>query len=458
MMSRKYFGTDGVRGEVGGDTINAEFALRLGYAAGKVLTREHKNSNRPTVLIGKDTRVSGYMLESALEAGLSAAGIDVLLAGPIPTPAVAYLTKAFRLDAGIVISASHNPYYDNGIKFFSGEGTKLPDEVELQIENLIDEPLGCVGSDDIGKARRISDASGRYIEFCKSTFAGDLNLRGLKIVVDAAHGAAYRIATPVFQELGAEVISIGDDPNGFNINDGMGALYPESIAQEVLKNNADYGIALDGDADRIVMCDNDGTIYNGDQLLYAIVKDRLSRYERLGRNQLYALDGVVGTLMTNYGLEKRLNELGIPLKRSKVGDRYVMQDLLDKGWKLGGESSGHILCLDQHTTGDGIISALQVLRGTVRNNSSLKDWLSDLNMYPQAMISVPCEKGFNWENCRPLVAKVDEIKAQLGSRGRVLIRPSGTEPKLRLMVEAEDEKVAQSAVDELAAIDLSISN
>ncbi|WP_028884082.1 phosphoglucosamine mutase [Taylorella asinigenitalis] len=454
-MSRRYFGTDGVRGEVGGDVINAEFALRLGYAAGKVLTKEHKNRKRPSVLIGKDTRVSGYMLESALEAGLSAAGIDVLLAGPLPTPAVAYLTKAFRLDAGIVISASHNPFYDNGIKFFSGEGTKLPDDVELQIENLIDEPLGCVGSDQIGKARRINDASGRYIEFCKSTFAGDLDLRGLKIVVDAAHGAAYRIAAPVFQELGADVISIGDKPDGLNINDAMGALHPESIAQEVIKHEADLGIALDGDADRIVMCDNEGTIYNGDHLLYAIVKDRLSRYERMGRNEIYALDGLVGTLMTNYGLEKRLNELGIPLIRAKVGDRYVMQELLDKGWKIGGESSGHILCLDQHSTGDGIISALQVLRGTVRHNSTLKDWIADLNMYPQVMVSVPCEKGFDWQSNKSLLSKVEEIKAQLGNKGRVLIRPSGTEPKLRIMVEAEDKKVAQSAVDELAAVELS---
>ncbi len=444
-MGRKYFGTDGVRGKVGGAVINAEFALRLGYAAGLVLTAKHEGNSRPGVLIGKDTRVSGYMLESALEAGLSAAGIDVFLAGPIPTPAVAYLTRALRLDAGVVISASHNPYYDNGIKFFSEHGTKLPDEVEEEIERLLDQPVGCVDSEKIGRAKRIEDAAGRYIEFCKSTFPNDLDLRGLRIVVDSAHGAAYHIAPPVFQELGAEVITIGSNPDGFNINKNVGALHPDVLASTVNAYRADYGIALDGDADRIQMVDSRGNIYNGDQLLYAMVLERL---------QHGPVKGVVGTLMTNYGFEKRMQEMEIPFIRANVGDRYVMEQLKKNGWLYGGEGSGHLLCLDRHTTGDGIIAALQVLTGLVRNDVTLKDWIKDLEMYPQVMINVPIEKGTDWKNHAGMKAAQAEVEARLNGRGRSLIRASGTEPKLRLMVEAEYYALAKECVDILAAVDL----
>jgi len=352
MNQRKYFGTDGIRGHVGGPTINAEFALRLGYAAGRVLAKMQPGTGRPTVVIGKDTRISGYMLESALEAGLSAAGIDVLLAGPVPTPAVAYLARTLRLSAGIVISASHNPYHDNGIKFFSGNGMKLPDEVEAEIEARLGEPLQCVDSEHLGRARRIDDAAGRYIEFCKSAFPNDLALSGLTIVVDAAHGAAYHIAPHVFRELGAEVIAVGCQPDGFNINEGVGATHPEHLVEQVRKQGADLGVALDGDADRLQMVDADGRLYNGDELLYVIVRDRMLSRE---------VEGVVGTLMTNFGLERRLQELGVPFARANVGDRYVLEMMLQKGWMLGGESSGHLLCLEQHTTGDGIIAALQVL-------------------------------------------------------------------------------------------------
>lgn len=444
-MGRKYFGTDGVRGKVGGAVINAEFALRLGYAAGLVLTAQHEGNSRPSVLIGKDTRVSGYMLESALEAGLSAAGIDVLLAGPIPTPAVAYLTRALRLDAGIVISASHNPYDDNGIKFFSAFGTKLPDEVEEEIERLLDQPVGCVESEKIGRARRIDDAAGRYIEFCKSTFPNDLDLRGLRIVVDSAHGAAYNIANPVFQELGAEVIPIGASPDGFNINKNVGALHPEVLVSTVNAYRADYGIALDGDADRLQMVDSRGNMYNGDQLLYAIVRERL---------QHDPVKGVVGTLMTNYGFEKRMKEMEIPFERANVGDRYVMEQLQKHGWLYGGEGSGHLLCLDRHTTGDGIIAALQVLSALVRNKVTLKEWVKELEMYPQVMINVPIEKGMDWKKHLGMVAAQAEVDQRLNGRGRSLIRASGTEPKLRLMVEAETYALAKECVDILAAVDL----
>jgi len=444
-MSRKYFGTDGVRGKVGGPVINAEFALKLGYAAGQVLTAQHEGNNRPGVLIGKDTRVSGYMLESALEAGLSAAGIDVFLAGPIPTPAVAYLTRALRLDAGVVISASHNPYYDNGIKFFSAHGMKLPDEVEAEIERLLDEPIGCVDSEKIGRAKRIEDAAGRYIEFCKSTFPHDLDLRGLRIVVDSAHGAAYHIAPPVFQELGAEVITIGSNPDGFNINKNVGALHPDILASTVSAYRADYGIALDGDADRIQMVDSRGNIYNGDQLLYAVVLERLKNGP---------VKGVVGTLMTNYGFEKRMNEMGIPFIRANVGDRYVMEQLLANGWLYGGESSGHLLCLDRHTTGDGIIAALQVLTGLVRNKTTLKEWVKDLEMYSQVMVNVPIDSGIDWKNHAGLIEAQKQVEQKLAGRGRTLIRASGTEPKLRLMVEAENYTLAKSCVDILANVDL----
>ena len=445
VSKRKYFGTDGVRGKVGGPIINAEFALRLGYAAGRVLAREFSSRGRPTVLIGKDTRISGYMLESALEAGFSSAGIDVLLAGPVPTPAVAYLTRTWRLVAGIVISASHNPYEDNGIKFFSPQGTKLPDTMEADIEAALDEPLGCVSSDKLGRARRIDDAAGRYIEFCKSTFPSDLDLLGMRLVVDAAHGAAYHIAPHVFRELGAEVHAIGCQPDGFNINKDVGALHPEGLVEEVRRKGADMGIALDGDADRIQMVDAEGRVYNGDELLYAVVRERMHRGP---------VAGVVGTLMTNYGLEARLNVLGIPFERADVGDRYVLEQLKQRGWLYGGESSGHLLCLDSHTTGDGIIAGLQVLAALRRTGSTLSGWIDDLRMYPQKMINVPLPVGVDWSTHPGLRAARDRVEAILAGRGRVLIRASGTEPKLRLMVEAEDESLASQCVEQLASVSL----
>jgi len=444
MIRRKYFGTDGVRGEVGGPVINAEFALRLGYAAGRVLAREHavRGATRPQVVIGKDTRISGYMLESALEAGLSAAGIDVLLAGPIPTPAVAYLTRALRLVAGIVISASHNPYQDNGIKFFSAQGMKLPDEIEADIEAALDEPLGCVSSEGLGRARRMGDAQGRYIEFCKSTFPNDLDLNGMTIVVDAAHGAAYNIAPHVFRELGAEVHAIGVNPDGFNINKGVGALHPELLAKEVKTRGAQLGIALDGDADRLQMVDGEGRIYNGDELMYAIVRERMQRGK---------VEGVVGTLMTNFGFEREMKRLGVGFDRANVGDRYVLEQMQSRGWLYGGESSGHLLCLDCHSTGDGIVAALQVLTALRRNSTTLGDWVSDLRMYPQKMINVPLTPGLDWKTHAGLTAARQAVEAELDGRGRILIRASGTEPKLRLMVEAEDEALATNSAEKLAA-------
>lgn len=445
MSDRKYFGTDGVRGEVGGPTINPEFALRLGYAAGQVLAAQYEGIGRPTVVIGKDTRISGYMLESALEAGLSAAGIDVLLAGPVPTPAVAYLTRTLRLTAGIVISASHNPYYDNGIKFFSAQGTKLPDEIELKIEQAIDQPMHWVKSESLGRARRLADSAGRYIEFCKSAFPNDLNLNGLKIVVDAAHGAAYNIAPHVFRELGAEVIAVGVQPDGFNINQEVGATYPEKLAEEVRKHGADLGIALDGDADRLQMVDSQGRIYNGDELLYLIVADHL---------QSQPVKGVVGTLMTNLGFEKKMQELGVEFARAKVGDRYVLELMQQKGWVFGGESSGHLLCLEWHTTGDGIIAALQVLTALCHSGKSLPDLMEGLKMYPQIMVNVPLQPGQDWKNHAGLQQATQEVEKMLGDRGRVLIRASGTEPKLRLMVEAEQADLAQAGIDTLLAVDL----
>ncbi|MBX6965499.1 phosphoglucosamine mutase [Alcaligenes faecalis] len=445
MSDRKYFGTDGVRGEVGGPTINPEFALRLGYAAGQVLAAQYEGTGRPTVVIGKDTRISGYMLESALEAGLSAAGIDVLLAGPVPTPAVAYLTRTLRLTAGIVISASHNPYYDNGIKFFSAQGTKLPDEIELKIEQAIDQPMHWVKSESLGRARRLADSAGRYIEFCKSAFPNDLNLNGLKIVVDAAHGAAYNIAPHVFRELGAEVIAVGVQPDGFNINQEVGATYPEKLAEEVRKHSADLGIALDGDADRLQMVDSQGRIYNGDELLYLIVADRL---------QSQPVKGVVGTLMTNLGFEKKMQELGVEFARAKVGDRYVLELMQQNGWVFGGESSGHLLCLEWHTTGDGIIAALQVLTALCHSGKSLPELMEGLKMYPQIMVNVPLQAGQDWKNHAGLQQATREVEQMLGDRGRVLIRASGTEPKLRLMVEAEQADLAQAGIDTLLAVDL----
>lgn len=445
MSARKYFGTDGVRGIVGGETINAEFALRLGYAAGRVLARDVAGTSRPTVVIGKDTRISGYMLEAALEAGLSAAGVDVMLAGPIPTPAVAYLTRAWRLAAGIVISASHNPHHDNGIKFFSADGTKLPDEVESDIEAMLETPVGCTDSANLGRARRINDAAGRYIEFCKSTFPNELDLQGLRVVVDAAHGAAYHIAPHVFRELGAEVIPIGCEPDGFNINEGVGATHPETLAAAVRAQGADLGIALDGDADRLQMVDGAGRLYNGDELLYVIVRDR-ARSQPIG--------GVAGTLMTNFGFEKRMRDLGIPFERTAVGDRYVLEALRQRGWLFGGESSGHLLCLDRHTTGDGIVAALQVLAAMRHGDASLAELVADLRMYPQKMINVPLAPGVAWQSHPGLEAASRAVRDMLGDRGRVLIRASGTEPKLRLMVEAEDEALAEDGVRRLAAVEL----
>ena len=442
MSKRKYFGTDGVRGEVGGSVINAEFALRLGYAAGRVLTRAHRGAGRPKVLIGKDTRLSGYMLESALEAGFSAAGVDTLLAGPIPTPAVAYLARVLRLSAGIVISASHNPYQDNGIKFFSAGGMKLPDETEAAIEAALEEPLGCVSSDALGRARRVEDAPGRYIEFCKSTFPNDLDLSGLSLVVDAAHGAAYHIAPHVFEELGAKVHAIGVQPDGFNINKGVGAMHPGALASEVRARGADLGIALDGDADRLQMVDGAGRIYNGDELLYAIVRERMQRGP---------VAGVVGTLMTNFGFERLMKEKGVGFARADVGDRYVLEQMQARNWLYGGESSGHLICLDCHTTGDGIIAALQVLTALRRNDQTLAAWVGDLRMYPQEMINVPLAPGQDWTHHAGLAAARRDVESELAGRGRVLIRASGTEPKLRLMVEAEESQLALSSAQKLAA-------
>jgi phosphoglucosamine mutase len=388
-MGRKYFGTDGVRGRVGQMPVTPDFIMRLGYAAGATLVaREGLRANeRPAVLIGKDTRISGYMLEAALEAGFSAAGVDVMLCGPMPTPAVAYLTRALRLQAGVVISASHNPYDDNGIKFFSAQGTKLPDAVELDIEARLEESMTCMDSARLGKARRVDDAAGRYIEFCKSTFPNDFDLRGLKIVVDSAHGAAYHVAPNVFHELGAEIVGVGDTPNGLNINLEVGATAPAALRRTVLETHADCGIALDGDGDRLVMVDSAGTLYDGDQLLYVIARHR-------ARSQ--AVPGVAGTLMSNLGFEHALGRLGIALGRASVGDRYVLEMMQDKGWQLGGENSGHIICLDRHTTGDGIIAALQVLAALRSANETLAEASSDMTLYPQKLINVKMPAGFDW--------------------------------------------------------------
>jgi phosphoglucosamine mutase len=438
-MSRKYFGTDGVRGRVGTTPITPDFVMRLGYAAGKVLTRSE--SGKATVLIGKDTRISGYMLEAALEAGFSAAGVDVMLAGPMPTPAVAYLTRALRLSAGVVISASHNPYYDNGIKFFSDQGNKLPDAVEAAIEAALDQPIECVSSEKLGKAKRLDDAQGRYIEFCKSTFPNELDLRGLKIVVDCAHGAAYHIAPHVFHELGADVITIGNQPNGLNINEGFGATDPEELSIAVRVNYADVGIALDGDADRLVMVDADGRVYNGDELLYIMVKDRMATE---------TVRGAVGTLMTNMALEVAFKEMGIGFARAKVGDRYVLEELKERGWLLGGEGSGHLLCLDKHTTGDGIVSALQVLSALKRCGKTLSECTKEIALYPQTLINVKVSQGFDWQKNAAMVAEKIAVEAELGNNGRVLIRPSGTEPLIRVMVEAINAEMAESMAKRIA--------
>jgi phosphoglucosamine mutase len=394
------------------------------------------------VLIGKDTRISGYMLEAALEAGLSAAGVDVCLVGPMPTPAVAYLTRALRLQAGIVISASHNPYYDNGIKFFSAQGTKLPDALEAEIELGMEAPLACVESADLGRARRIDDAAGRYIEFCKSTFPSALDLRGLKIVVDCAHGAAYHIAPHVLHELGAEVASIGTQPNGLNINHEVGATAPKALCDAVQAQRADLGIALDGDGDRLMMVDAQGNLYDGDQLLYAVVRSRL-------RQGMVA--GVVGTLMTNLAFEHAMADMGIPFARAAVGDRYVMELLEKNGWLYGGENSGHLLCLDKHTTGDGIVSALQVLSALRESEGDLQALLGDLVLYPQKLINVPLKKGFLWKENPLIAAAYQDVEAALAGQGRVLLRASGTEPLLRVMVEGRDSSKVLAAAESLSA-------
>jgi phosphoglucosamine mutase len=441
-MKRKYFGTDGVRGLVGQAPITADFVMRLGYAAGKVLAQTKASTGRPVVLIGKDTRISGYMLEAALEAGFAAAGVDVMLGGPLPTPAVAYLTRALRLSAGVVISASHNPFHDNGIKFFSAEGNKLPDEVELAIEAALEDPMGCVSSEKLGRAKRLDDARGRYIEFCKSTFPNELDLRGLKLVVDCAHGAAYHIAPDVFHELGAEVVAIGNQPNGLNINDNHGATAPQNLAKAVREHEADIGIALDGDADRLVMVDNSGRVYNGDELLYIMVKDRMAA----GR-----IDGAVGTLMTNMALEVAFKRMGIGFARAKVGDRYVLEVLQEKGWHIGGEGSGHLLFLDKHTTGDGIVSALQVLSALKRCGNSLAVCTADIDMYPQSLINVKVQPGFDWQNNEAILAEKERVENELGDEGRVLIRPSGTEPLIRVMVEAKHAEAAERMAKRIAS-------
>ncbi|MBU1365924.1 MAG: phosphoglucosamine mutase [Gammaproteobacteria bacterium] len=444
-MSRKYFGTDGVRGRVGQSPITPDFVMRLGYSAGKALLGQSNmpTGERPAVLIGKDTRLSGYMLESALEAGFSAAGIDVFLVGPLPTPAVAYLTRALRLQAGIVISASHNPYYDNGIKFFSAQGTKLPDAVERAIEEGIDQPIVCAPPADLGRVRRIEDARGRYIEFCKSTFPNDLDLRGLKIVVDCAHGAAYHIAPSVFHELGADVVTIGAQPNGLNINDGVGATAPKALCDAVLANRADLGVALDGDADRLQMVDAEGNLYDGDQLLFAIVRSRA---------RVAKIKGVVGTLMSNLALEHALGKIDIPFARAAVGDRYVVEMLNEKGWLYGGENSGHILAMDRHTTGDGIVAALQVLAALREVGGDLKGLLGGLALYPQKLINVPITRGFQWRDHPAISAALVDAEAALAGRGRVLLRASGTEPLLRVMVEGEDASEVACAAEKLAGV------
>lgn len=441
-MGRNYFGTDGIRGEVGKKPITPDFALKLGWAAGRVLSRTGEGGDRGKVIIGKDTRISGYMFESALEAGLSAAGVDILLLGPMPTPAVAYLTRTLGAAAGIVISASHNPFTDNGFKFFSAEGTKLPDDIELAIEHELDEAMTLVDSASLGRARRINDAPGRYIEFCKSTFPNGLDLKGMKLVVDCAHGATYHIAPAVFRELGAEVIAMGNEPDGLNINVDCGSTRPERLQQAVREQGADVGIALDGDGDRLIMVDHLAEKVDGDQLLFIMAREK---------NRTEPVSGVVGTQMSNLGLEHALNELGIGFKRAKVGDRYVMEALKAEGWRLGGESSGHLICLDCTTTGDGIISTLQVLAAMVRSGQTLHDLKSEMRIYPQTMINVKLKGRLDVSASEPICRAVERAEHELQERGRVLLRPSGTEPLVRVMVEGEDgeqvERIAQQLAD-----------
>jgi len=441
-MTRKYFGTDGVRGTIGQSPMTPDFVLRLGYAAGRALaSTSGDGKSRPAVLIGKDTRISGYMIEAALEAGFSAAGVDVLLCGPLPTPGVAYLTRALRLSAGVVISASHNPYADNGIKFFSRDGFKLPDAVEAEVERTVDQPIGCNESAKLGRAKRVDDAQGRYVEFCKSTFPSELDLKGMKIVVDCAHGAAYQVAPHVFHELGADVSAIGVAPDGFNINDMFGATATANLAMEVKRRKADLGIALDGDADRLVIVDGAGRSYDGDQLLFAIVRHRSGKEK---------VAGVAGTLMTNFALEQALAAMKVPFARARVGDRYVIELLREKHWLLGGENSGHLICLDKHTTGDGIVSALQVLTAMRESGKALAELTADLAMYPQVLVNVAVPKGFDWKKHQAIADAQSRAERSLNGRGRVLLRPSGTEPVLRVMVEGEPREAIESAAKSIA--------
>ncbi len=444
-MSRKYFGTDGIRGRVGEAPITPDFVMRLGYAAGRVLTNIDSHLGQgahPSVLIGKDTRISGYMLESALQAGLSAAGVDVLLTGPMPTPAVAYLTRALRAQAGVVISASHNPFEDNGIKFFSAEGTKLADDIEHAIEAELDRPMQVMSPSKLGKARRINDAAGRYIEFCKSTFPHALDLRGLKIVLDCAHGATYHVAPPVFHELGAEIIVIGNQPDGLNINHECGSTHPQALCNAVVAHKADLGIAFDGDGDRVMVVDGDGQLLDGDQLLYIIAMHRQQRGKLAG--------GVVGTLMTNLALEHALAKANIPFIRAKVGDRYVLELLNEHGWQVGGENSGHILCLDKHSSGDGIIAALQVLHALRAGNQSLAELGAGLSLYPQVLVNVKVQQRINLDGNVAVQNAVKAAEKELDGSGRVLLRPSGTEPKIRVMVEGRSREQVQSLAERIA--------
>lgn len=437
---RRYFGTDGVRGKVGEYPITPDFVLKLGWAAGRVLAKQGSKK----VIIGKDTRISGYMLESALEAGLAAAGLKAIFTGPMPTPAIAYLTQTLRAEAGIVISASHNPYYDNGIKFFSSEGTKLPDDVELAIEAELDKPIECVESSQLGKASRLVDAAGRYIEFCKSTFPHRLSLNGLKLVVDCAHGATYHIAPNVFKELGADVISMGVEPNGVNINDEVGATDVRALQQRVVAENADLGLAFDGDGDRLIMVDAKGNKVDGDQLAYIIARDALRRGTLKG--------GVVGTLMTNLGMENGLKQLGIPFVRASVGDRYVMEKLLEKGWNIGAENSGHIILLDSVTTGDAIVSALRVLTAIVDSDMPLHELSKGMTLYPQVLENVRFSGNGNPLEAAEVLAAVAKVESELGEKGRVLLRKSGTEPLIRVMVEGEDAELVQNSALAIANV------
>ncbi|MDD1621575.1 MAG: phosphoglucosamine mutase [Methylococcaceae bacterium] len=437
-MAKKYFGTDGIRGKVGEYPITADFMLKLGWATGRVFAREGSGF----VLVGKDTRISGYMFESALEAGLSAAGVDTKMLGPMPTPGIAYLTRTLRAKAGIVISASHNPYYDNGIKFFSVNGTKLPDELEHQIEQYIDAPMTTVESAKLGKAKRVTDAAGRYIEFCKATVPPQLDFKGMRIVIDCANGATYHIAPHVFSEVGAEVVTIAAEPDGLNINDECGATKPENLVEKVREFRADLGIALDGDGDRIIMVDHKGEIVDGDELIYIIAKSRQEEGKLIGP--------VIGTLMSNLGMEHALKAIGVQLFRANVGDRYVMELLTEKKGMLGGEGSGHIICLDKTTTGDGIVSALQVLAEMRRTGKSLHDLKSGMKKYPQVLVNVKTDKKVKIDEIDSIKKAVEAVEKKLGDKGRVLLRSSGTEPLVRVMVEGVDEDDVNKFAQQLA--------